>query len=172
MRGKNLETKNKESKKEIYIYARRAKIILEIVKEGPKTFTEIKNEYSKKGQDTEKIKDLDKTLRRALDNLEYIGIIKKDNNDRWWYVKHEVVIEDKDYNIALNHSLLILPGFIEISKEYGGSLPREQIEYVKLSNVQQPVSSYDYSHTPYSKEMVVEYAKKHLKTGYPEVWGL
>jgi hypothetical protein len=158
--------KNKESKKEIYIYARRAKIILEIVKEGPKTFTEIKNEYSKKGQDTEKIKDLDKTLRRALGNLEYIGIIKKGNDGRWWYVEHEVVIEKEYYDKAMNHSLIILPAFVEISKEYGAPL-----KYIKLPNVQQPLPSYDYSDTPYySKKIVIDYAKEHLKTGYPEVW--
>jgi len=142
--------------------------VLEIIREKPRTWSEIKAEYKNKNKNLE---IPDKSLARILnDYLGYWGIIKKDKDGRWWYVAHEVAVEDKNYNIAMNHSLIVLPGFVKISKDYGGILAIEKIEYVKLSNVQQPVSSYNYSDTSYGQEMVVEYAKEHLKIGYPEVW--
>jgi len=156
-----MDSEEKETKRRLVLKNKKA--LLEIIKKKPRKWNEIVKEV-------EKYKISKDSVNKYLDEFKEIGIIKKDKDECWWYTEHEVAVEDKNYNIAMNHSLLVLPGFVEISREYGGILAIEKIEYVKLSNVQQLASSYDYSHTPYSKEMVVEYAKEHLKTGYPEVW--
>ena len=156
-----MDSEEKETKRRLVLKNKKA--LLEIIKKKPRKWNEIVKEV-------EKYKISKDSVNKYLDEFKEIGIIKKDKDECWWYTEHEVAVEDKNYNIAMNHSLLVLPGFVEISREYGGSLAIEKIEYVKLSNVQQPASSYSYSDTPYNKEMVVEYAKEHLKTGYPEVW--
>jgi hypothetical protein len=139
--------------------------VLKKLREKPSTWSEIKEEFKKRT----KKEIADSSLKSILDELKEYRIIKKDKDGRWWYAEHEIVVEKGYYNIVMKHSSLILPGFVDISRSYGGTLALERVEYVKLSNVPQ-ITSYEYSYSPYSKEMIAKYAEEHLKTGYPEVY--
>jgi hypothetical protein len=157
-----MDSEEKETKKQLVLKNKRA--LLEIIKEKPRKWNEIVKEAE------EKYKISKDSVNKYLDEFKEIGIIKKDNDGRWWYVEHEVAVEDKDYERVMNHSLLTLPAFVDISREYGGFLAMEKIEYVKLLNVSVFVSSYNYSHVLYSKGIIIDHAEEHLKTGYPEAW--
>jgi len=152
------------------------KAVLEIIRKKPRTWSEIKEEYKNKNKNLE---IPDKSLARILnDYLGYWGLVRKGNDGRWWYVAHEVAVEDKNYYIVMWHSLLVLPGLVEISREYGGflAIDEREEEYKKLLlRIEQFVPFCDqfhtpYFHTPYSKKTVTEFAKEHLKTGYPEAY--
>jgi hypothetical protein len=160
-----MDSEEKETKKQLVLKNKRA--LLKIIKEKPRKWNEIVKEAE------EKYKISKDSVNKYLDEFKEIGIIKKDNDGRWWYVEHEVAIEDKDYKIAMNHSRLILPGFVSISIEYGGVLPLENIKCIELNKLGSGAArifSYEYSPPHFSDKITRDYAEEHLKTGYPEAW--
>jgi hypothetical protein len=155
-----MDSEEKETKRRLVLKNKKA--LLEIIKKKPRKWNEIVKE-------AEKYKISKDSVNKYLEEFKEIGIIKKDNDGRWWYTEHEVAVEGKDYEIAMMHSSFVLPGFVSISIEYGGVLPLENIKCIEL--VKPPVRiGTDYSPPQFFDKITRDYAEEHLKTGYPEVW--
>jgi DNA-binding transcriptional ArsR family regulator len=102
----------------------------------------------------------DKTLTRALEYLEYWGLIKKDEEGHWnWFENIRTYETEQDYTLAINHSKNLIE-----------SLDRDVIMASIIPE------TYDkWKETPmHPKQLEMSSLKdaceEHLKTGYPSLY--
>ncbi|RLI00133.1 hypothetical protein DRO19_00325 [Candidatus Bathyarchaeota archaeon] len=114
------------------------KRILDILREGPKTTSQILNltGYSKA------------TVIRILHEFEMLKLIKKMEGLWYWHEYSREFANAKEYEIMLEHSRGLIPGFQSLLKSVLGIKEKHEEKNLKLQY----------------------YAEQHLRTGYPEVY--
>ena len=117
------------------------KRILDIIKEGPKTTSQILNL-------TKKIKYPRATVIRILHEFETLKLIKKIEGFWYWCEYHREFANIKEYEIMLEHSKGLIPGLQAILTSIFGLEEKHDEKSIKLK----------------------EYAEQHLITGYPTVY--
>ena len=131
-------------KQPIRIYIKK---VIEALREGPKTWTELKN-----------LGIPEKTLQRALqDYLMYWGLVRKNQRHYFWYEDIQVFNSDREYQLAIEHSRKLIPGLEGIILEFQSKLFKA-LDFL-------------YRTDEYAEKMrLKDFAKQHLKTGYPQIY--
>ncbi len=151
---------------------KREKVILDILrKEGPKSVGDLASNELIKGQASQRAKEVPDTWRKDIYNslryLEFLGVVDE-KGGLWWYIEYEAAYRRKDYVPLMKHASIILPGLIEISNQYGGSLHSEKVLIAEIPLGYKKGGNHDLrSH--FDKEFAIKYAKQHLKTGHHKI---
>lgn len=152
---------------------KREKVILDILRrEGPKLVGDLaSNEELIKGHASQRASKVPETWRRdvynSLKHLEFLEVVDE-KDGLWWYAEHKAAYNRKDYVLLMKHASIILPGLIEISNQYGGSLHSEKVLIAEIPLGHKTVGHPDFR-SYFDKEFAIKYAKQHLRTGHHKI---
>ena len=128
------------------------KIVIEALRNKPMKWSEL----------LEQTKIPEKSLHRILtEYLSFWGLVKKDELGRWsWYDNIRTYKSERDYELALNHSKMLIPGLRAIlAEDMDLYLHLGSSAYVEL-----------HKHDEEESELLKSFAEEHLRTGYSEIY--
>lgn len=127
------------------------KIVIEALRNKPMKWSEL----------LEQTKIPEKSLHRILtEYLSFWGLVKKDEFGRWaWYDTIRTYKSKHDYELALNHSKMLIPGLRAIlAEDMDLYLHLGSSAYVELREYEE------------ESKLLKSFVEEHLRTGYPEVY--